>query len=266
MNTVRPGRSPAEFARTRAFPPSGERQIGVAFEALLPPGALIVDLGAGTGRLAHILLARGFAVTALDLSRPMLAYLAEHRPPSSSPLWLTQADVAALPLSDRCFDAALSVHVLHIVERWRDALTEALRVLKSGGLFIRAWTDHQPADHLQKISQRWREILEAHGYQPRPGVNDDEDVARFLRNQGWADRLLPAAAWTLARSPREILENIRRRHFPFLCDVPDDLFPALFAELEAWAGRAVPDLEAAVPRTSTFMMRVFSAAEASHAH
>jgi SAM-dependent methyltransferase len=266
MNAVRPGRSPAEFARTRAFPPSGERQIGAAFEALLPRGAHVVDLGAGSGRLAHILLAHGFSVTALDISRPMLTYLAEHRPTSSSPLTLTQADVSVLPYTDGTFDAALSVHVLHIVEGWREAVTEALRVIKPAGLFLHAWTHHQPGDQSQRISQRWREILKAHGHQARPGADDDEEIARFLRTLGWTDRLLPAAEWTLARSPRETLDNIRNRHFPFLCDLPDDLFPALFAELEAWARRAVPDLEAAVPRTSTFTMRVFSAAEASHAH
>jgi SAM-dependent methyltransferase len=195
----------------------------------------------------------------------MLAYLAEHRPTTASPLTLTQADVIALPYTDEAFDAALSVHVLHIVESWREAITEAIRVLRTGGLFIHAWTHHQAGDQSQRISQQWREILKAHGHQPRPGVDDDEEIARFLRARGWADRLLPAAEWTLARAPRETLENIRNRHFPFLCDVPDDHFPTLFAELEGWAVRAVRDLEAAVPRTSTFMMRVFSAVEVSHA-
>jgi SAM-dependent methyltransferase len=266
MSASPPGRSPAEFARTRAFPEAAAAEIGEAFEQLLPRGAHVADLGAGTGRLAHILLGRGFRVTALDVSRPMLLYLGEHRPPSGPPPALIQGGVTALPLLDDAFDAALSVHVLHIVERWREALVEALRIVRPGGIFIRGFTEHEPANHVSRISDRWREILESHGHRPRPGVDDDEEVARFLRDQGLAERVFRASTWSVDRSPRETLENIRQRHFPFLCDVPDDLFPPLYAELEAWATRSIPDLESTAPRTSTFTMRVFSNSGASHAH
>ena len=258
--------SPAEFARTRALPPHVESEIGQAFEKLLPRGARIVDLGSGTGRLAHLLLARGYRVTALDLSRAMLDYLADHRPSTPAPCWIVQGDVVALPFADAWFEAAISSHVLHLVEHWERALAEALRVVSPSGVFIRAWSDHEETDLSREVSVRWREILDAHGHRPRPGVSEDEPVTRWMQARGMTDSLLCAAAWTRERSPRETLEGIRQRHYPFSCDVPDDEFPLLIAELEAWARSRGLDQEPSRARTTSFMLRVYTSPEASHAH
>ncbi len=252
---------PAEFARTRALPAAVAGEIGEAFALLLPPRARVIDLGAGTGRLAHLLLGRGFDVTALDISRQMLSYLRDHRPPSAARLRVAAGDVARLPFADGAFDAAISAHVLHLVEHWQTALSEGLRVLRPGGLFIRAWSDHEPSDPLEEISSHWRGILAAHGFHPRPGVTDDEPIAVWMRGRGWSDRRLTAATWSRDRTAREVLDGIRHRHYPFSCDVPDDGFAELYAELEAWAARRKFDLDRAQPRTTSFVMNIFSFSE-----
>jgi SAM-dependent methyltransferase len=257
--------SPEDFARTRALPPHVEDEIGRAFESLLPRRARVVDLGAGTGRLAHLLLARGFRLTALDLSRAMLAYLAEHRPAAAAPPWIVQGDVVALPLAAGRFDAAISSHVLHLVEHWDAALAEALRVLTPAGAFIRAWSDHEETDLSQRVNERWREILRLHGHRTRPGVSEDEPVTRWMHAHRMSDRLVCAAAWTRERSPRETLEAIRQRHYPFSCDVADDAFGALFNELETWAQGLGLDGEPARPTTTSFMLRVYTSPEVRHA-
>jgi SAM-dependent methyltransferase len=257
--------SPEDFARTRALPPHVEDEIGRAFESLLPRRARVVDLGAGTGRLAHLLLARGFRLTALDLSRAMLAYLAEHRPAAAAPPWIVQGDVVALPLAAGRFDAAISSHVLHLVEHWDAALAEALRVLTPAGAFIRAWSDHEETDLSQRVNERWREILRLHGHRTRPGVSEDEPVTRWMHAHRMSDRLVCAAAWTRERSPRETLEAIRQRHYPFSCDVADDAFGALFNELETWAQGLGLDDEPARPTTTSFMLRVYTFPEVRHA-
>jgi len=266
MSPARSHLEPAEFARTRAFPPEIETEIGEAFGQLLPHGAQVVDLGAGTGRLAHLLLAHGFAVTALDVSRPMLSYLAEHRPRSASRLRTVVGDVARPPFADGAFDVAVSAHVLHLVENWEEALSESLRILRPGGLFLRAWSDHEASDPSEAISVQWREILTAHGYRPRPGVSEDEPVTCWMHGHGMSDRRLTLATWARSRSPREALEAIRQRHYPFSCDVPDDRFPALFAELETWAAHRGLSLDLAQPRTTSFVVRIYSSPEATHAH
>ena len=46
-------------------------------EAAVPPGARILELGCGVGRMTHPLVERGFAVTAVDESAEMLARVRE---------------------------------------------------------------------------------------------------------------------------------------------------------------------------------------------
>ncbi|MGH3324371.1 MAG: class I SAM-dependent methyltransferase, partial [Streptomyces sp.] len=52
------------------LPGNGETEI---IAAAAPPGATLLELGAGAGRMTRPLLARGFRVTAVDESAAMLA-------------------------------------------------------------------------------------------------------------------------------------------------------------------------------------------------
>ncbi|GLY66021.1 class I SAM-dependent methyltransferase [Amycolatopsis taiwanensis] len=56
----------------RLLPPDGEAEI---VHAAVPSGAEVLDLGCGTGRLAHRLLELGHPVTAVDDSPEMLAHV-----------------------------------------------------------------------------------------------------------------------------------------------------------------------------------------------
>jgi SAM-dependent methyltransferase len=56
----------------RLLPPAGEAEI---VHAAVPPGAEVLDLGCGTGRIAHRLLELGHPVTAVDDSPEMLAHV-----------------------------------------------------------------------------------------------------------------------------------------------------------------------------------------------
>ncbi|TNC26150.1 class I SAM-dependent methyltransferase [Amycolatopsis alkalitolerans] len=60
--------SPVEVYRL--LPPAGEAEI---VHAAIPAGAAVLDLGCGTGRIAHALMALGHPVTAVDDSPAMLA-------------------------------------------------------------------------------------------------------------------------------------------------------------------------------------------------
>lgn len=69
------------------------------YRALFPPGAQVIELGCGAGRLTRRLLEWGASVTAVDNCREMLAAL----PDGASPVL---ADIGSLNL-DRRFDVAL---------------------------------------------------------------------------------------------------------------------------------------------------------------
>jgi SAM-dependent methyltransferase len=71
----------------------------------------LLEAGVGTGRIAFPLQRRGFEVVGIDLSRGMLA-----KARAKGLAALIQADANSLPFKDRCFDAVLMAHVLHLLD------------------------------------------------------------------------------------------------------------------------------------------------------
>jgi SAM-dependent methyltransferase len=91
----------------------------------------LVEVGVGTGRVAVPLIQRGLQVTGLDASAGMLARARGKRIER-----LVRGTAYALPFADRAFDAALFVHVLHLLDDPATALREACRVARQGALAI----------------------------------------------------------------------------------------------------------------------------------
>ncbi len=96
----------------------------------------VLDLGCGTGRHSVAFAARGFDVTAVDISLSGLnqtrAWLAESG--RTAPLALTDTR-DPLPFSDQSFDAVFTNRVIHhaLLERVRLAISEMYRVLRPHG-------------------------------------------------------------------------------------------------------------------------------------
>ncbi|MGH3830170.1 MAG: class I SAM-dependent methyltransferase [Pseudonocardiaceae bacterium] len=101
-----------------------------AFVAQLEPSALILDLGAGSGRDSRYFAARGFSVVAADFSLEML------RIGRSAEVDHVQADMVQLPFQSNTFGGAwVCASLLHLPSRNHDqTLSELLRVLAPGGL------------------------------------------------------------------------------------------------------------------------------------
>jgi SAM-dependent methyltransferase len=87
------------------LPPDGEAEI---VHAALAPGASVLDLGCGTGRIAHPLLALGHPVVGVDQSAAMLAHLRGVEP--------VCAPIAGLDLGRRFGGVLLASHLVEIPE------------------------------------------------------------------------------------------------------------------------------------------------------
>lgn len=87
----------------------------------------ILEVGVGTGRIAHPLTERGFEVTGVDASRRMLSVAR-----SKGLMRLIQGDALRLPFGDRAFDTTLFVHVLHLLDDAPAAMDEGVRVSRLG--------------------------------------------------------------------------------------------------------------------------------------
>ena len=98
----------------------------------------LVDLGCGTGRHALRFAARGFSVTAVDLSRPMLEMVSAKAGEQGIELTTVQSNLCRLGcFPDEAFDYALSMFSTLGMIRGRTsrrrALGEARRILRRGG-------------------------------------------------------------------------------------------------------------------------------------
>ena len=125
-----------------------------ALLALLPPDALVADLGCGPGRHLQELGRRGLRAVGVDLSAGMLA-VARGRGS------VVQGDLRALPLRTGAVDGVWSCYALLHLDGpgLQQALAEAVRVLRPGGalgvvLASGAGSEHEPVSYAPEVS-RW---------------------------------------------------------------------------------------------------------------
>jgi len=85
--------------------------------------SIILDVGVGTGRFAKPLLDLGFRIVGIDFSLKMMAKARRKGVQN-----LVLADAHRMPLRDRSFDAAIIIHVLHLIPDWRKVTSEMGRV------------------------------------------------------------------------------------------------------------------------------------------
>jgi SAM-dependent methyltransferase len=93
---------------------------------VLPPRARVLDVGCGSGFIAHHLSGLlGAGVVGLDVRRNI-----------DAPIEYLRYDGGRFPVPDGSFDAALLCYVLHHARDQRAFLGEVRRVLRGGGLAV----------------------------------------------------------------------------------------------------------------------------------
>lgn len=111
-----------------------------AVDWLIPPEARrVADVGAGTGKLTGLLLARGLQVAAVEPDPAMLQVLGTNHPAALCLL----AGAEALPLRDASVDAVLVGQAWHWFDQ-EGALAEARRVIRPGGWLGMIWNGDRP--------------------------------------------------------------------------------------------------------------------------
>lgn len=97
----------------------------------------LVDIGTGTGRMIELLGSKAGTAIGIDRSSEMLR-LARVKLDRAGigDAALRQADMYALPLADGAADSAILHQVLHFAQAPAAAITEAARVLRSGGQLL----------------------------------------------------------------------------------------------------------------------------------
>lgn len=141
-------------------------------ERFVEPGPLI-DLGCGAGRLSVEFARRGFSVTSVDLSQPMLRKVAAKADHESLPIQTVRANLCRLGcFPDGVFSYALAMFSTFGMIRGRESrrkgISEAGRILRPGGtLALHAhniWLNlHDSQGRVWLREQLWKRLRRQEG-------------------------------------------------------------------------------------------------------
>ncbi len=155
----------------------------LAAELALAPGARVLDLAAGTGKLSRALLAAGFDVVAVEPLESLRELLFERIGHER----VDEGVAEAIPLTDASVDAVTVADAFHWFDQPR-ALVEIKRVLRPGsGLAVLAtvpdWSGASWSDELGKL------------------VADSRPEHPHFDGPPWQEAVRASGGWT---EPREI--------------------------------------------------------------
>ncbi|GIV17384.1 MAG: methyltransferase [Armatimonadota bacterium] len=187
--------------------------------ASLASGDWFVDAGVGTGRFALPMAGRGVNVLGIDVSRNMMRQLLRKNPPAN--LYLVQADLRRLPVRSCSVSAVLVAHVLHLIADWRAVLWECRRVLRRDGVLFLLYEGGKrfPArEHYIHLAGE-RGLL-----RPTLGAQSADEALDFVRESGGVVTLIehPSLHWQARRTHREVLQELERRTYSQIWDIPDE--------------------------------------------
>jgi SAM-dependent methyltransferase len=126
----------------------------IATQLGLKSNAAVVDLGAGTGKVARAAAARGWRVTAVDPGEPMLAELRERAAAEGVEIDVVLASAEDTGLPAASFDAALAGEAYH----WFDApaaLAEMARIVRPSGGIAFFWNVGDTEESPLVAGERW---------------------------------------------------------------------------------------------------------------
>jgi SAM-dependent methyltransferase len=242
-----------DYDATRGFPPGVEDRVAalVAGAGGLGPGARLLEVGIGTGRIALPLARRGIRVVGVDLSRPMLGRLLEKR--AGLAVDPVRANASRLPFADASFDAALGVHVFHLIPRWREVLAELTRVLRPGAPLLHGGD----VQRLEDLWKGWREQVEGLGVE-HVGVARAR-IETFLDEEGW--RLLDEPRRVTFSRPlhlAQVVQRLQERCWSHTWRMDDAQLAALVDLVRRGLTERFGDLDRTIEAESGFWVRAYA--------
>lgn len=94
---------------------------------------LVLDIGGGTGRIAHLLADAVREITVLD---PATAMIEQCKKKNKKGVQCVLGQAQALPFVDALFDLVIMVDAFHHFEQRERVIAEVWRVLKPGGMVV----------------------------------------------------------------------------------------------------------------------------------
>lgn len=196
--------------------------------------SLILDVGAGTGRVAIPFAAHHCRVVGIDATHAMLASLRAKADGLALPAMV--ADAAKLPFGDHVFDAVVVARLLYLVPAWRQVLDEVRRVVRPGGHVLHEWGNGDTTEEWVQVRERARAIFEEAGVASpfHPGVRTEAEVDRALAERGFALKDLVEFEADVRMTLGDFLTRIGSGECSYTWKLPPDVQRACLPKLVDW--------------------------------
>lgn len=241
------------FEGHRPWPREAPEAIRAAIwsAAGLSAPALVLDIGAGTGRIGKAFVAAGDSYYGVDMSLAMLQQFST----SSTNCILTQANARNLPFADGFFDVVLFMQVLSGMKGWREALSEARRVLRPGGIAAVGRTVSPESGIDARLKGQLRDILAEMKLNSVPPEQSRHKALAWLESSAVRHVHSVAVSWSVEVTAEDFLR--RHRTGARFAALPPDVQDLALAKLRAWAETNFGALDAGYPETRSFELDIF---------
>ena len=196
----------------------------------------VLDVGVGTGRFAKPLSELGFHIVGVDISRNMMLKAREKGVDE-----LVLADVHEMPFRDESFDAAIVIHILHIIGDWPKVMWDVGRVAKRKVISLlrqRPGLMNQWGPDGTGVGALYLRLREEAGYPVRR-----TDRRRMWQNeQEIKNRLPPLKLETIrdemvSMTLEEAFNKFERRSPFMIHDVPEEVHRRIVEKIVATKGK-----------------------------
>jgi ubiquinone/menaquinone biosynthesis C-methylase UbiE len=202
----------------------------------------VLEVGIGTGRIARPLMREGVRMVGVDISREMMGQLREQLTTGHTTPDLILGDATALPLAAGSFQAAMVVHVLHLVSSVEQTLGEIRRVLAPEGVLLHQ--TRMPTAETERVwddsHDEWGRLLGERGFVRRPR-HDQVMIREKIAESGASLRLVDVTRSTETSTVDEELKRLRARSPSWTWLVPGELLDNALPEYETWLRAAAPN-------------------------
>jgi len=250
-------RAAGYYDDTRRLRPETQATIIAQLAAELRGRGPCLEVGVGTGRIALDLHRSGVAMAGVDLSRPMLDRLVQ-KAGGQAPFPLAIADATVLPVADGRVGGAVFCHVLHLIEHWRQAVAEAVRVLRPGGVLLVESAASSDSAAGAVLRHFWSLALPG-GRPRRPGLNDMTELDAALGELGLPVRLLPPVVERTEVNLAMIIDGLEAGIQSACWDLDEAVRSSAAAATREWARQEHGSLDAPLRREQTITWRAYDA-------
>lgn len=197
------------YDATRGLAEEQMQPIADAFAKALEGYARVLEVGVGTGRFALPLQQRGVPLLGVDISARMMQRGREKGVRNT-----LLADALHLPFRAKAFDAAYSIHVLHLVADWRRALEEVRRVTRDAYFTVATYWEGGPVP----FRVYWDAVKEG-GYERNlPGLFE-----RQLPDERAPTERTPIGTFRETRRMDEALQRLEERIYSGQWEIPAEI-------------------------------------------